>query len=334
MRNGLKVLLGLSALLLFAILLFAWQQLYAKHSVSEVSLVVSSGESSYAVARDLEKKGVIDSARLFRLAARLNDKATKIKAGEYAFSGEMSIMDVLDKLVAGDVQLHHITIPEGLRTQEVLRILAEHTKSSQSDWQAVLKVVLKGEEQEGRLLPETYTYTKPIRPKEMLNSMVDAQRLILKSINPQSEKELRIMASIIEKETSLDKERPLVSAAIHNRLRLGMPLQMDPTVIYGIWKRDGVFSGNIHRQDLKSDTPWNTYTRRGLPPTPICNPGAASLRAAANPADVSYVYFVADGSGGHAFASTLEEHQANVKKWVRLERKGLQRKQSQRKHSK
>jgi len=339
MRNGLKAILGvslgLSAFVLFAIL-FAWQQLDEKHAVSDVSLVVASGESSYAVARALEKKGVIDSARLFRLAARLNDEATKIKAGEYAFSGEISIIDVLDKLVAGDVQLHQITIPEGLRTQEVLRILAEHTKSSQADWQAALKVILKGEEQEGRLLPETYTYTQPIRPKEMLNSMVNAQELILKSIKSKletitSEKKLRIIASIIEKETSLDKERPLVSAAIHNRLRLGMPLQMDPTVIYGIWKRDGVFSGNIHRQDLKNDTPWNTYTRRGLPPTPICNPSAASLRAAANPADVSYVYFVADGSGGHAFASTLEEHQANVKKWVRLERKGLHRKQSQRK---
>lgn len=157
--------------------------------------------------------------------------------------------------------------------------------------------------------------------------MVQAQEKVLKEIKPESVQRLRIIASIIEKETSLDKERPLVSAAIHNRLDLGMRLQMDPTVIYGIWKRDGVFSGNIQRKDLKTDTPWNTYTRKGLPPTPICNPGAASLRAAANPADVSYVYFVADGSGGHAFASTLAEHQANVKKWVKLERK-MNRKQS------
>jgi len=320
MRNGLKILLALSMVLLFA-MVFMWQQFYAKYSVNEVSLVVSAGESTYAVARDLEKQGVIHSARLFRLAARLAGTATQIKAGEYVFSGKISMIDVLDKLVAGDVQLYHVTIPEGLRTQEILRILAEHTRSSQADWQAALKLILKDDDQEGRLLPETYTYSKPIRPKEILISMVQAQREVLRKIKPESEQKLRIIASIIEKETSLDKERPLVSAAIHNRLRLGMRLQMDPTVIYGIWKRDGVFSGNIRRKDLKTDTPWNTYTRRGLPPTPICNPGAASLYAAANPGDVDYLYFVANGGGGHAFASNLLEHQANVKKWVKIERK-------------
>ncbi|MDQ6967875.1 MAG: endolytic transglycosylase MltG [Mariprofundaceae bacterium] len=297
-----------------------WQQLYAKYPVHEVSLVISSGASSQSIASDLHKQGVIDSEWLFRMAARLLGAATQIKAGEYFFSSDISIMDVLDKLVAGDVQLHHITIPEGLRTQEVLQLLASHTGRSLEDWQGALTVVLQGKEQEGRLLPETYTYNKPIRPKEILTSMVRAQQAILKEIKPKSAEKVRIMASIIEKETSQDNERPLVSAAIHNRLRLGMRLQMDPTVIYGIWKRDGVFSGNIRRKDLNNDTPWNTYTNKGLPPTPICNPGAASLRAAANPADVSYVYFVADGSGGHAFASTLEEHQANVRDWVKLER--------------
>jgi len=325
-NNWLKIFLLLGALLLGG-MAWMWQQLYAKNPVSEVSLVVSSGASSHGIANSLQKQGVIDSAWLFRLAARLAGTATQIKAGEYVFSGDMSVVDILDKLVAGDVKLHRVTIPEGLRTQVMLQMLAEHTKSSLADWQAALKLILKSDEQEGRLLPETYTYSKPIRPKEILMSMVQAQEKILKEIKPESVQRLRIIASIIEKETSLDKERPLVSAAIHNRLRLGMRLQMDPTVIYGIWKRDGVFSGNIQRKDLKTDTPWNTYTRRGLPPTPICNPRAASLRAAANPADVSYVYFVADGSGGHAFASTLAAHQANVKKWVKLERE-MNRKQS------
>ncbi len=326
MNNWLKIFLLLGILLLGG-MAWMWQQLYAKNPVSEVSLVVSSGASSHRIAKSLQKQGVIDSAWLFRLAARLAGTATQIKAGEYIFSGDISMMNVLDKLVAGDVALHHVTIPEGLRTQEILQLLAEHTKSSLADWQDALKGILKNDEQEGRLLPETYTYSKPIRPKEILMSMVQAQEKILKEIKPESVQRLRIIASIIEKETSLDKERPLVSAAIHNRLDLGMRLQMDPTVIYGIWKRDGVFSGNIQRKDLKTDTPWNTYMRRGLPPTPICNPGGASLRAAANPADVSYVYFVADGSGGHAFASTLAAHQANVKKWVKLERK-MNRKQS------
>jgi len=318
-NKWLKILLILAVFLLCSM---AWmgQQLYAKHSVHAASLVVASGASSHRVAASLEKLGVIDSAWVFRLAARLAGRATQIKAGEYAFSGEMSVLDVLDRLVAGDVVLHRVTIPEGLRTQEILQILANHTELSLADWQAALKLMLNDAEQEGRLLPETYTYSKPIRPKEILTRMIAAQKAVLEEIKPKSEENVRIMASIIEKETALDNERPLVSAVIHNRLRLGMPLQMDPTVIYGIWKRDGVFSGNIHRKDLHTDTPWNTYTRKGLPPTPICNPGAASLRAAAHPADVSYLYFVADGTGGHAFASTLAEHQANVKKWVRMEK--------------
>jgi len=319
MNKWLKILLGLSVLLLCA-MLFVWQQVYNKHNITEVSLVVSQGTSSYAVADALQKKNVIDSAWLFRVIARLSGAATQIKAGEYAFSGEMNVLDVLAKLVAGDVQLYHITIPEGLRTQEILQILAKHTGHKLTVWQSTLKMLLNDKEEEGRLLPETYTYSRPIQPKVILTSMIKAQQSILNQIKPESVEKTRVIASIIEKETALDKERPLVSAAIHNRLRLGMPLQMDPTVIYGIWKRDGVFSGNIRRKDLKTDTPWNTYTRRSLPPTPICNPGAASLRAAVNPADVSYLYFVADGSGGHAFASTLAEHQANVRKWVKLER--------------
>lgn len=320
MNKWMKLLLLLSAIFLCGVL-FIGQQVYTKHTLNEISFSVASGASSHAVANALQNKDLIDSAWLFRLAARLAGTATQIKAGEYLFSGNMSVMDVLNKLVAGDVQLHRVTVPEGMRTQEVLQLLASHTGGSLLDWQSALIAVLQDGEQEGRLLPETYTYSKPIRPKEILLSMWQAQQVVLKEIKPESEENIRIMASIIEKETSLDAERPLVSAAIHNRLRLGMPLQMDPTVIYGIWKRDGVFSGNIQRKDLKKDTPWNTYTRRGLPPTPICNPGAASLRAAAKPADVSYVYFVADGSGGHAFASTLSEHQANVRKWVKLERK-------------
>jgi len=319
-NNGWKAILILM-LMLFAGILLLWQQLHAKHAVDDVLLVVPSGASSHSVAGNLQKHGVIDSAWFFRVAARLEGTATAIKAGEYFFSGDISVMNVLDTLVAGDVVLHHVTIPEGLRTQEILQILAAHTKHSLADWQVALKDILKENEQEGRLLPETYTYSKPIRPKEILKSMVQAQKNIVAALKPKSAQKLRIIASIIEKETSLDKERALVSAAIHNRLHLGMRLQMDPTVIYGMWKRDGVFLGNIQRKDLKSDTPWNTYTRKGLPATPICNPGAASLRAAAQPADVSYVYFVADGSGGHAFASSLAEHQANVKKWVRLERK-------------
>jgi len=203
----------------------------------------------------------------------------------------------------------------------VLQLLAEKTGTLLHDWQAAIKILLE-EDPEGRLLPETYQYTRPIRITRMLKSMLDAQQKILAELSsdPAVRNKIRIMASIIEKETMLARERPLVAAVIRNRLQKGMPLQMDPTVIYGIWKTTGSFSGNIHKKDLSADTPWSTYTRKGLPPTPICNPGEASLRAAAAPADVPFLYFVADGSGGHQFAATLADHQANVARWVRMER--------------
>jgi len=170
-------------------------------------------------------------------------------------------------------------------------------------------------------------YTQPVNPHAILKQMYDARAKVEADIastmhwnDPQIITN-RIMASIVEKETALPKERVWVAAAIHNRLNKNMPLQMDPTVIYGIYRTQGSFSGNIRRKDLKADTPWNTYTRKGLPKTPICNPSAESLRAAASPADVDYLYFVADGTGGHAFASTLAEHNANVRQWLKIERK-------------
>ncbi len=305
-----------------------WYEVHKEYDVQGVNgqgfdVQVSKGDSSLRIAENLLYIGVIDSQFLFRLVVRVSGSASKMRAGWYHFEGKMSLWQVVGKIRRGDVKQFYLTVPEGLRTLDVLSLLAQKTKTDVKDWQAALKGFLPNQETEGRLLPETYQYTYPMNPRRILRFMISMQDELLLQLADTAEERahLRIIASIIEKETSQDDERPLVSAAIHNRLRLHMPLQMDPTVIYGIWKRDGVFSGNIHRKDLKTDTPWNTYTRKGLPPTPICNPGAASLRAAANPADVSYIYFVADGTGGHAFASNLEEHQANVKKWVKLERK-------------
>ncbi|MBL4776033.1 MAG: endolytic transglycosylase MltG, partial [Mariprofundus sp.] len=222
----------------------------------------------------------------------------------------------------GDVMRFQVTVPEGLRTDEVLRLLAQRTSSHVNDWQAALKKLLPNED-EGRLLPETYQYNKPVQMAQMLKSMLDAQDEIMAELSSDANQiqRLRIMASIIEKETRMANERALVAAVIRNRLHKRMPLQMDPTVIYGLWKTTGSFSGNIHKKDLKTDTPWNTYTNRGLPPTAIGNPGEASLRAAAAPADSPFLFFVADGTGGHQFATTLADHQANVARWLKLERK-------------
>ena len=297
-------------------------QISAKHApASAVELAIPPGSSSVKIAETLQEKGVITSAVVFRLLVRMEQAAGDLKSGHYRFESQADMRQVLERLRQGDVMRFLVTVPEGLRTDEVLLLLAEKTGTSVSQWQEVLDKMLIGE-QEGRLLPDSYQYTKPIQPKHVLGAMFRAQKQLLEALaaTPEERDRLRIIASIIEKETAVDDERPLVSAVIRNRLKKGIPLQMDPTVIYGIWRTTGSFSGNIRRHDLESDTLWNTYTRRGLPPTPIGNPGAASIRAAAAPADVSYLYFVADGSGGHAFANTLAEHQANVKRWMKIER--------------
>ncbi|MDX8403873.1 MAG: endolytic transglycosylase MltG [Mariprofundaceae bacterium] len=309
-------------LLPILLMLISFQQVFGKQEIKPVDVIIESGSATPHIARKLKASGVIGSEWQFKLLARLTGKAGALKVGQYRFEGGLSLWNVLKKIEAGDIMRFQVTVPEGLRTLDVLSLLAKETDTEEKAWRLAAEALLNNEEWEGRLLPETYIYSKPVAPKEILSQMVSAQQEVLRPIisNALNAERLRIIASIIEKETRVDAERPLVSAAIRNRIEKGMPLQMDPTVIYGIWRRDGVFSGNIRRKDLANDTPWNSYTRRGLPPTPICNPGSASLRAAANPADVSYLYFVADGTGGHAFASTFEDHQVNVKQWMKIER--------------
>lgn len=290
--------------------------------VNPVELSIPRGASTPKIADSLMQHHVITSPLAFRLYARITGRSAKLRSGYYRFEGAASIQDILVRLVQGDVIQFQVSIPEGLRNDEILDLLAGKTGLPRQSWQNALMTLLP-DQAEGRLLPETYRYTRPVDPQVLLKSMLRAQQSILNKLSGDKERQqrLRIMASIIEKETALAEERPLVAAVIVNRLRKHMPLQMDPTVIYGLWKTDGAFSGNIHRKDLKADNPWNTYTRRGLPPTPIGNPGAASIRAAAYPAEVDYLYFVADGRGGHAFAATFEEHQANVRKWMSIERR-------------
>ncbi|GAV20387.1 hypothetical protein MMIC_P1352 [Mariprofundus micogutta] len=314
-------IVGLLLLMLPFVWVF-WQASADVALLTPVEISVPKGASTIKIGRLLHAEGVITSPLAFRLAVRLKGVGAGLHSGLYRFEEPANIHTIISRLESGDVMSFSVTLPEGLRTDEMLAILAHKTDVKLPQWQAALKALLPGEV-EGRLLPETYQYSKPIEPKRLLQSMIDAQKkeLAALSADVSQQDRLRIMASIIEKETMLDHERPLVSAAIHNRLKKGMPLQMDPTVIYGIWRSKGSFSGNIHRKDLTTDTLWNTYTRRGLPPTPIGNPGAASLRAAATPADVDYLYFVADGTGGHKFAATLAEHQANVKQWIKIEKK-------------
>jgi len=291
-------------------------------------ILIAPGTATQGIARKLEAAGVIRSAIMFRGLARLRGDAQELQSGEYDFITSASLMQVMQRLRRGDVLLHRVTVPEGLRSDEVLALLAGQTHTPLSTWQESYKRIIAQRNKsgpsdgEGLLLPETYTYRLPVNTHAVLLDMFRAQDVLLQVLLPTwlDAQQLRVVASIIEKETAVDKERPLVAAVIRNRLQRRMALQMDPTVIYGLWRKQGFFSGNLRKGDLRSDSPWNTYTRKGLPPTPICNPGAASLSAAAHPADEDYLYFVADGSGGHAFASSLEEHNANVRRWMKLER--------------
>ena len=320
-----RKLIGLS--LLGAVLLLGlcgWMvwQISAQHQPAQaVELEIPKGTSTIKIARLLQEQGVITSKLVFRVAARLQGVSAGLQSGLYRFEESASIREIMARLEYGDVMRFQVTVPEGLRNDEIIALLARKTGIKGEVWQAELNKLLP-DSPDGRLLPETYQYTKPINPAELLSSMIKAQRVVLNALSsdPTVQERLRITASIIEKETMIDHERPLVSAVIRNRLVKRMPLQMDPTVIYGIWKTTGTFSGDIRKRDLSADTPWNTYTRRGLPPTPIGNPGAASSRAAATPADVDYLFFVADGTGGHKFAATHEGHLANVEQWIRIER--------------
>ena len=320
------LILMMIALVLAATGLYIQTKINQSQKVSAQDIHIPNGASSKSIARILENKGIISSATLFAWYTRLSDQASKLKPGLYHFEGMLNMPYVLNIITQGKVLQFKVTIPEGLRTDEMLQLLAKKTQTPLQDWQHALTSIVGTDEYEGLFLPETYVYNKPIQPKSILQQMYDARAKVEAQLahelgwNQEQIKRNRIIASIVEKETALAKERVWVSAAIHNRLKKNMRLQMDPTVIYGMYRTLGTFDGNIRRKDLKTDTSWNTYTRNGLPPTPICNPGAESLRAAAYPANVDYLYFVADGTGGHAFASTLDEHNANVRKWIRIER--------------
>lgn len=316
------LLSGLAAIVLSLLIWLDYQGSTLQAPATTVTVEIPRGASSHRIATMLAEAGVIRSPLAFRIFARLKGVAGDMQSGEYRFSEPASLVDVMQRLQKGDVVHYNITVPEGLRTDEILQLLAVDSGLPLSEWKAALAKVVTGDS-EGVLLPETYQYRKPLKPEALLREMRDAQQKLLDRLSPDpaEQQRLRIIASIIEKETSLDDERPLVSAVIRNRLQKHMPLQMDPTVIYGIYRTRGSFSGDIRTKDLRADTPWSTYTRRGLPPTPICNPGAAALQAAAHPADVDYLFFVANGSGGHAFATTNAEHQANVARWLKIERR-------------
>ena len=266
----------------------------------------------------------------FRALVLLTFSGRQLHYGEYAFPTPPSAFEAWRKLVHGDVIKYEVTVPPGANLYDVAKLLEEKNLATAEAFlatatsSAVLgRLDIPGESAEGYLFPDSYILVKPITPREILEFMV---RQFRRKVPPDAEKRAKeaglslhqvvTIASIIEKETGLEEEMPIVSAVIRRRLALGMPLQMDPTVIYGM-KR---FDGTVTRKDLRTAGPYNTYLNRGLPPGPIANPGAAALVAALNPSKEDYLYFVSRNDGSHTFSRTLPEHNRAVEEFRRAAR--------------
>jgi len=314
MRKALIISTLLTLLVLFSA--EAYWQLHQAKTINDITLTVAAGSSANTVIHQLAEADVIDHPLLLRIYARLHGESSHIQSGWYHFDGNISPVSVLQQLVDGRVMQFQLTIPEGLRSTEIIALLAQKSTVPLKQWQRAWQQLGI---HEGEILPDSWRYTQPLQPRTLLQRMIHAQQQLLTTLEPDPKQwqRLRIIASIIEKESAIDSERPIISAVIRNRLQHHMPLQMDPTIIYGLYRIDGRFSGNITRHDLKRDTPWNSYIHHGLPPTPICHPGRTSLIAAAHPASSKALYFVANGKGGHTFANTLAQHQKNVASFLR-----------------
>ncbi len=290
-----------------------------------VTVFIPRGTSFPRVVHLLDEKGLIRSRLVFRATAWFTNAPQQIKAGEYEFPQNLSMGDILRKLIDGDTKKYTILIPEGFTVKQIAARLAASGLVEEQDFLHLAKsreflatLQIPAASAEGFLFPETYTFDRTMdagwmmkmmagqfRAKAMgdMKAKADAQKLSIK--------DWVTLASIIEKETGRKDEMPLVSAVFRNRLRKKMPLQSDPTVIYGIEN----FDGNLTRKHLERQNPYNSYLNRGLPPGPICNPGLDALSAALNPAHVPYLYFVSRNDGSHQFSETLDEHNRAVRKY-------------------
>jgi UPF0755 protein len=291
-------------------------QAYEGETETIVSLPMGTGLNQ--AANILQKQGVVRSAIVFRLGVMYNGRAGALKAGEYGIPSGASPRQIMDLLIDGKSIVYKLTLAEGLTSAMILDLVRSHPTLN---GQVTLNPA------EGSLLPETYIFNRGMTRDELVQRMQDDHKRTLdelwvaraSNLPIASKEEAVILASIVEKETGVASERPRVAAVFVNRLRKGMKLQSDPTIIYGLTK--GVPLGRgIRKSELEKPTAYNTYFIVGLPPTPIANPGKASIAAVLNPAQTEDLFFVADGTGGHVFAATLAEHDKNVQKWREIER--------------
>lgn len=313
--------LALSAVLLGGFLVL--YIFFAAQPPGTVEVRVEQGDSFAAVVHKLRERNVISNELLFSLWARITGAEKKIHRGLYRFDLPLPPREVLNRMVTGKGVFQRVTIPEGLTVKEISDLLASlHVVNREkflletTDPEFLGQLGVDEKSVEGYLFPSTYQFIPATPESEIITAMVQQFRRAAEPIFGRQQRtveltvrEIVTLASIIEKETGIEAERPLISAVFHNRLKLKMPLQSDPTVIYGLKN----FDGNLTRKDLKDASPYNTYLIPGLPPGPICNPGLSSIKAALEPAKVSFLYFVSRNDGTHLFSETLDEHIRAVK---------------------
>lgn len=288
-------------------------------------LMIARGQGFKTTADKLHKAGFIKSPSKFYLMARLKGADKKIKAGEYLLSASMTPREILKRLVVGQVMLHRVTVPEGytlkqvaLQVQKAGLVDSKAFIKAASDEAAVKSHGIPATNFEGYLFPDTYYFARPVSAKKIVEVFVKRFDAVFNETWRRRAKELNMsiheivtLASIIEKETGAEFERPIISSVFHNRLKRGMRLESDPTVIYGIQD----FDGNITRRHLHTPTPYNTYIIKGLPPGPIANPGQKALQAALYPKDTAYLFFVSKNDTTHKFSTHITAHQKAVRKY-------------------
>lgn len=324
-------LLGILLLLLSFSAAWAWMA-YREYVATPLPLpqdglvfTVAPGASATAIANQLAGLGLLTHPRWFSWYARWHDQAQRIRAGEYRLEPGLTPPALLSLLVSGQTVDYSLTLVEGWNFKQVREAIARqealvHTLNGLSDAAVMTQLGRPEEHPEGRFFPDTYRYTRGMTDLEFLQRAYQRMTEELAAAWEQKQPGLPLqdayqaltLASIVEKETGVPEERAAIAGVFVRRLQRGMKLQTDPTVIYGMGER---YQGNIRRTDLREDTPYNTYIRAGLPPTPICMPGRAALRAAVQPADGKSLYFVSRGDGSHVFSETLEAHNAAVRRY-------------------
>ena len=301
----------------------------AKRGAESQVVVVAEGTPPAQVAEDLQRRDIISSRRLFLLWVRVLGLGKKIKAGEYSLGAGDSPASILDKLTKGLILTHPFTIPEGFTRKQIAHLLSEKGLierekflSLTQDPDVLKRYEIPGPNLEGYLFPDTYHFGKGVSVQTVVDTMVKRFVQLTAPLRKAAEesgmdmKEVVILASIVEKETGLGEERPLIASVFRNRLKKGMRLESDPTVIYGMEE----FDGNLRKKDLTQESPYNTYVIQGLTPGPICNPGFDSIKAILFPAKTDYLYFVSRNDGSHHFSKTLAEHNRAVSTYQKRKR--------------